>query len=83
MTTVSVAEAVAVLPELMARSRYEKIAIRDDAGDLFYLISPEQIERERRTKVDAFRESCRLASEELEKNLTVAGVSMEAFMNDV
>ena len=83
MTTVSTAEAVAALPDLMARSRREKIAIRDSAGDLVYLVSSEQIERERRAKVDAFRESCRQASEELEKNLAAEGISVEEFMNDV
>ena len=83
MTTVSTAEAVAALPDLMARSRHEKIAIRDGAGDLVYLVSSEQIERERRAKVDAFRESCRLASEELAKNLAAEGISVDEFMNDV
>jgi len=83
MTTVSTAEAAAELPELMARARHEQIAIRDGNGDLVYLVSSEQVERERLAKVAAFEEACRDASEELRRNLAADGITVEDFMAEV
>jgi hypothetical protein len=82
MTTVTTIEAAAALPELIERSRSETVVIRDGDRDVAYLISPEQMERERVAKVAAFREACHLASDELERSLAAEGISVEDFVAD-
>jgi hypothetical protein len=83
MTTVSTSEAIQTLPELMERSRSEKVAIRDLDGSLVYLVPSQPISGEQLAKVAAFETSRNALATELVGNLAKEGITVEEFVEDL
>jgi hypothetical protein len=83
MTTVSTNEAIQTLPELMERSRFEKVAIQNADGSLVYLVPSSRVPEEQLAKVKAFEQARDAMASELAMNLAKDGITVEEFVEDV